>query len=159
MGFKDKLTSLKNKAIDLKNRAVNSAAKKLSESSLVLKTKEDLDEIIAKSKTTSFTSEETLETKEFIKHSIVIFVKKESEFYKDALIQMPVLATKAFASSITLKMCDLDLKDLSKYKIVETPALALFTNEKLEKLVVWEDNIKTIVKTLDLDIIKAIENI
>jgi hypothetical protein len=37
--------------------------------------------------------------------------------------------------------------------------LVLFTNKKLKKIVVWEENIKTIVKTLDLDIIKAIENI
>jgi len=97
MGFKDKLTSWKNKVVDLKNKAVSSAAKKLSESNLVLKTKEDLNKVIAKSKTTSFTSEETLETKEFIKYSVVIFVKKDSEFYKDALIQIPVLSAKAFA--------------------------------------------------------------
>jgi len=155
MGFAE----WKAKAVKLKNDTVEKMAKKLSESSLVLKTKEDLDKIIAKSKTTTFTDEKTLETKEFIKHSIVIFVKKNSEFYKDALIQVPVLATKAFASNINLKMCDLDLKDLKSYKIKETPALVLFTNEKVEKTILWEENIKTIVKTLDLDIIKAIENI
>ena len=159
MGFTDKLKSLKDKAIDLKNKAVDSAAKKFAESSLVLKNKEDLDKIITKSKTTTFTDEKTLETKTFIKHSIVIFIEKDSEFYKDALIQVPVLATKAFASNINLKMCNLDLKDLKKYKIKETPVLALFTDEKLVKLIAWEENIKTIVKTLDLDIIKAIENI
>jgi len=155
MGFKE----WKEKAVKFKNESIDKAAKKLAESSLVIKTKEDLDKLIAKSKNTTFTSEETLETKEFVKHSIVIFVKKDSEFYKDALIQVPVLATKAFASNIGLKMCDLDLKDLKKYKITETPALALFTDEKLEKAVLWEENIKKIVKTLDLDIIKAIENI
>jgi len=33
-------------------------------------------------------------------------------------------------------MCDLDLKDLSDYKITETPTLALFTDEKLSKVVI-----------------------
>ncbi len=155
MGFAE----WKAKAVKLKNDTVEKMAKKLSESSMVLKTKEDLDKIIASSKTTTFTDEKTLETKEFIKHSIVIFIKKDSDFYKDALIQLPVLSAKAFASNINLKMCDLDLKDLKSYKIKETPALVLFKDEKLEKIILWEENIKTIVKTLDLNIIKAIENI
>lgn len=151
--------ALKEKAIKFKNDTITSGAKKLAESSMVIKTKEDLDKVIAKSKNTKFTSKETWETKIFTKYSIVIFVEKKSDFYKDALIQVPVLVTKAWTSSISLKMCDLDLKDLWDYKINETPTLALFTDEKLSKVVIWEDDIKTIVKTLDLDIIKVIENI
>ena len=155
MDFKD----LKEKVLKFKDETITSGAKKIAESSMVIKSKEDLDKLIAKSKNTKFTSKETWETKVFIKHSIVIFVEKKSDFYKDALVQVPVLATKAWTSSISLKMCDLDLKDLSDYKITETPTLALFTDEKLSKVVIWEEDIKTIVKTLDLDIIKAIENI
>lgn len=151
--------ALKEKVLKFKDETITSGAKKLAESSMVIKSKEDLDKLIAKSKNTKFTSKETWETKVFIKHSIVIFVEKKSDFYKDALVQVPVLATKAWTSSISLKMCDLDLKDLSDYKITETPTLALFTDEKLSKVVIWEEDIKTIVKTLDLDIIKAIENI
>ena len=151
--------ALKQKVIKFKDDTVSSAAKKLAESGLVIKTKEDLDKLIEKSKNTSFTNKETWKTKKYKKHSIIIFVKKDSEFYKRALVQFPVLSTKAFASNIPLKMCDLALDDLKDYKITETPVLALFTNEKLVKLVTGEENIKTIVKTLDLDIIKAIENI
>ena len=151
--------ALKEKVLKFKDETITSGAKKLAESSMVIKSKEDLDKLIAKSKNTKFTSKETWETKVFIKHSIVIFVEKKSDFYKDALVQVPVLATKAWTSSISLKMCDLDLKDLSDYKITETPTLALFTDEKLSKVVIWKEDIKTIVKTLDLDIIKAIENI
>ena len=66
----------------------------------------------------------------------ITLVEKKSDFYKDALIQVPVLATKAWTSSISLKMCDLDLKELSKYKITDLPCLVLFTNEKLKKIVV-----------------------
>ena len=138
--FKEKAIKFKNTTVTkvgkFKRNTVSKAANKLAGSSLVLKTEEDLAKIIAKSKNTTFTSEKTLETKEFTKHSIVIFVKKKSEFYKDALVQVPVLATKAFASNISLKMCDLPLTKLKKYKVKTTPSLALFTNEKLEKLIV-----------------------
>lgn len=161
--FKEKAIKFKNTTVKtatkLKNSTITSAAKKLAESGLVIKTKKDLDIFIDKSKNTRFTNKETWVTSKYTKHTIVIFVEKESEFYKDALVQVPVLAAKAWSSSVSLKMSDLDLKDLKEYNIVETPALALFTNKKLSKLVSWEENIKTIVKTLNLDIIKAIKNI
>ena len=151
--------SLKEKAIKFKNDTIASSAKKLSESNLVIKKIEDLGRHIAKSKNTSLVNEKTKESKIFTKHSIVIFVEKNSDFYKDALIQIPVLVTKAWTWGIALKMSDIKIEDLKKYNIFETPSLALFTNEKLVKIIIWAENIKTIVKTLDLDIIKAIENI
>ena len=150
---------LKEKAIKFKNDTIDKAAQKLAESSIVIKKQDDLEEFIAKSKNTSFTDEKTWETKEFTKHSIVIFVKKDSDFYKQSLIDVPVLLTKAFASNLNLKICDIDLKELKDFNIKETPALVLFTNEKLEKIINWEEKIKKVVKTLDLDIIKAIKDI
>ena len=48
---------------------------------MVIKVKEDLEKHIAKSKNTKFTSKDTGETKEYTKHSIVIFVEKKSDFY------------------------------------------------------------------------------
>jgi len=150
---------VKDNTVKFTNKTIDNSAKKLSESSYVIKTKEDLDEIISKSKNTSFTNKDTLETKEFTKHSIIIFSWKDTDFYKDALISLPVLVTKAWSGWVALKMCNLDLKYLSEYKITEIPSLVLFTNEKLEKIVNGEKNINSIVKTLNLDIIKAIENI
>jgi len=151
--------SLKEKAIKFKNDAISKSAKKLSESGLVIKKIEDLDKHISKSKNTSFTSKETGETKNYTKYSIVIFAESGSKFYEDALVAVPVLVTKAWTGWIALKMSDIGLKELKKYKITETPSLALFSNEKLDRVITWEENIKTIVKTLDLDIIKTIENI
>lgn len=151
--------SIKQKAIKFKNDAISSGAKKLAESSMVIKTKEDLEKIIYKSKNTSFTNKDTGETKEFNKHSIVIFAWKNTDFYKNSLISFPVLMTKSWSQGVAFKMSDLDLKELKKYKISEFPSLVLFSNEKLNKIIVWEENIKNIVKKLDLDIIKAIDNL
>ena len=150
---------LKDKTIELKDNAIVSRASDMAKSSLVINTKEDLNSFIAKSKNTTFTYKETGVTKEIKKHFVVIFVKKKTDFYKDAMFQISILKTKAWSSSIPFKICDLFLKDLKEYKIKKTPTLALFTNEKLVKIVEWEENIKTIVKTLNIDIIKTIENI
>ncbi len=153
-----KFQKWKERAIKLKNKTISFGAEKLAKSSMVIKTKEDLEKIISKSKTTTFTDKETWEQKESIHHSIVIFVKKDSDFYKSALIHIPVLATKAFASNINLKMCNIDIKDLQDYKITENPSLTLFTDEKFIKTITWKENIEKIVKKLNLNILEAIDN-
>jgi len=58
---------LKKKAIKFGNDMVETWAKKLAESSMVINKIEDLEKFIEKSKTKSFTSSETGITKEFIK--------------------------------------------------------------------------------------------
>lgn len=150
---------LKKKALKFKDDVIDKGAKKLSESGLVINTKDDLEKFIEKSKTTSFTSQETWETKEFTKKVIVIFWEKDSDFFEKALVNLPVLVTKAFSQNIPLKMCDINLKDLGEYKIPSLPSLAVFQTEKVVKIVEWEEKINTIVKSLSLDIEWAIENI
>jgi len=149
----------KKKALKFKDDVIDKSAKKLAESSLVINTKDDLEKFIEKSKTTSFTSQETGETKEFTKKVIVIFAEKDSDFFEAALVKLPVLVTKAFSQNIPLKMCDIDLKDLSEYKIPSFPSLVVFQTEKVVKIVEWEEKINTIVKSLSLNIEEAIENI
>jgi len=50
---------LKKKALKFKDDMIDKGAKKLSESGLVINIKDDLEKFIEKSKTTSFTSQET----------------------------------------------------------------------------------------------------
>jgi hypothetical protein len=50
---------LKEKALEHTNKAIKYSATKLSESSLTIRTKEDLNKIIEKSKTTKFKNKET----------------------------------------------------------------------------------------------------
>ncbi len=155
MWFKE----FKEKALNFANKTISSAAWKLAKSSLVIKNIEDLEKFIEKSENTSFISKETWEKKVFTKHVIVIFSWKDENIYKEMLAFIPVLETKVFASNTSLKLCDLDLKDLKKYNIKSLPAVALFTNKKLEKVIYEKESIKKLVKSLDLDIIKTIQNI
>lgn len=150
---------MKKKALKFKDDMVDKWAKKLAESSMVLNTQDQLEEFIKKSQTTSFTSKETWETKTFTKRVIVIFWEKGSDFFEKSLIQLPVLVTKAFSQNIPLKMCDIDLKDLSAYKIESHPTLVIFQTEKVVKTVEGDEKISTIVKSLSLNIEEAIENI
>jgi hypothetical protein len=147
----------KKKALKFKDDIVEKWAKKLISSSLVINKIDDLEEFIKKSETNKFTSKETGETKEFIKKVIVIFSEKESDFFKNILVWLPILVTKAFSQNIPLKMCDIDIKDLSEYKIKNQPCLVVFETKKVIKIIEWEENISKIVKKLNIDITKAIE--
>lgn len=150
---------LKKKALKFKDDVVEKSAKKLAESWMVLNTQDELESFIKKSKTTSFTSKETGETKTFVKKVIVIFAEKESDFFDKSLVQFPVLVTKAFSQNIPLKMCDIDLKDLKAYKLKSLPTLVVFETEKVAKTVEGVEKISTIVKSLSLNIEEAIDNI
>ena len=149
---------LKKKAIKFGNDMVETWAKKLAESSMVINKIEDLEKFIEKSKTKSFTSSETGITKEFIKKVIVIFAEKDSSFMKKSLVWLPVLITKAFSQNIPLKMCDIKLEDLKKYDIKKLPTLVVFETEKIIDIVEWEEDINKITKSLSIDINKSIED-
>ncbi len=154
LSFKDKMLRLKSKAIDIKNDLVDKSADYLANSSLVIKDKKQLDEIIASTIPKEFTNNQTWEKKQFKRYALIIFVKKDTNFYKESLIDIPVLATKAWTQNVNMKITDLE------YKWVETfPSLVVFENKKAIKILAWEENIKKIVKTMDFDIIKQIENI
>jgi len=155
LSFKERMLQFKNKAVDFTNKTIDSSAKKLSESGAVLKSLEDFKEFIDKSKNTSFTNKETWETKFFTKRVIVIFVKKETDFYKDLLALLPVLMTKAWSQGVSIKISEFTEE---KYKITEFPSLVVFENKQLLKTISGEENIKKIVKTLNLDINSAIDS-
>ena len=149
---------LKKKAIKFGNDMVETWAKKLAESSMVINKIEDLEKFIEKSKTKSFTSSETGITKEFIKKVIVIFAEKDSSFMKKSLVWLPVLITKAFSQNIPLKMCDIKIEDLKKYDIKKLPTLVVFETEKIIDIIEWEEDINKITKSLSIDINKSIED-
>jgi len=150
--------SIKEKIIKFKDDAVISGSKKVAQSYIVIKNREDLDVFIGKSKNTYYTNKETGEKKENTRYIVTLFLKKDSTLYEEFLITMPILVAKAWAKSIPIKMCDMNLIDLSELKIIEQPSLVLFKNEKLVKIVTWEENIKTIVKKINLNIIEDIKN-
>jgi len=149
----------KKKALKFKDSIIEKWAKKLANSSLVINKMEDLEKFIEKSKIKTFTSKETGETKIFIKKVIVIFWEKDSNFFKKALIQLPVLVTKAFSKNIPLKMCDIELKDIKNYWIKSLPSLVVFETEKVIKIINSEEGITKIVTWFTINIEEAIENI
>ena len=150
---------MKKKALKFKDDMVESGAKKLAESSMVINKIEDLEEFIKKSETKTFTSKETGVTKKFIKKVIVIFAEKDSDFMKKSLISLPVLVTKAFSQNIPLKMCDIKLEELKDYTEIKTfPSLVVFETEKIIDVIEWEEDINKITKSLSIDINKSIED-
>jgi len=154
-------SKIKSKLIETKNKAVDKSAEFLWNSAFTIKTLESLNEIIKKSKKTTFTNKETWETKEFNKKIIVVFWDENSDFFKESLLSFPVLATKAFSQNITLKLAKTSIEwlKLEDYNIKETPSLLVFQDEKIIKVVSWRENILKLVKSINLDINSEIEKI
>lgn len=162
------LNSLKEKALKLKERASKTiddsiiySAKKLTESSITISNKNSLDSIIKKSKTSFFTDEKTGEKKTYKHKSIIIFWENNSFFFKKALINFPILVTKAFSQNISLKLAINKIKDvdLKEYWINSFPCLVVFENEKVYKIINGEKNIQKLVNSINLDINSEIEKI
>ncbi len=157
--------SLKKKALELKEKAsekiddvIDYWAKKIAEKSI--DEKMELEDFIEKSVETSFTSKETWETKTFKHKVVVIFWEENSDFFKDALLNLPVLKTKAFSSSIKLKLAKSKIEwvNLTDYNVEEIPSMVVFQDKKVYKVIEWEKNIEKITKSFTMDLEKEIEN-
>ena len=174
--LKDKAIEMKNKASDAKDNAVekttdtiNSWKEKIEDAKeKVIETKEnitnnqiELENIIKKSKTTTFKNSETWVEKTYKHRSIAIFTIEWSEFYKKFIYLLPVIITKAFSQNISVKLfkSKIEWLNLQDYSINEDelPALVVFEEEKLLKTIKWEENILKLVKSFSLDINKEID--
>lgn len=155
------LKSIKQKATKLKNQAVDYGAKKLVASKFTITTKQELEKFINKSIETTFTNKETLVEKKYSHRVIVIFWDEETEFFKKALYQLPVIFTKGFSQNTPVKLAKSNIEevDLKEYKVEQVPSLVVFENTKLYKVISWEENIIKLVKSFSLDINKVIEEI
>lgn len=147
---------LKQRAIKKKNEVMDNAAKKLAASKKTIHKKEQLDKVIAKSKTTSFKNKETGIEKQFKHRTIVIFAEENSDFFKDALYMLPVIATKAFTQNVVVKLAQSNIPwvELSDYQInnSELPGLVVFEEEKVLKTIHGKENILKLVKNFNLNI-------
>lgn len=161
MDFKKFVETAKNKTKEYSDKAVDFSSKKLSESKLTLKTAEELQKLIDSSQNTKFTNKETWVEKIFVKHSIIILWDEKSDFFKQALYILPVLATKGFTKNTSVKIAGNDIKDFD-YKTIqveEFPSLVLFENKEVKKVITGKENILKLVKTWNFDINELVEKL
>lgn len=161
MDFNKLLKTVKDKSKEYSNKAVKFSSEKLAESWLTLRKDKDIQKVIDSSANKKFKNKETWEEKTFIKQSIIIFWDEKSDFFKEALYVMPVLATKWFSSNITIKIWVSNIKDFDYKKngINEFPTLAMYENKELKKVIIGKKNILKLVKNWNLDIIKLIKEV
>ena len=161
MDFKKLVETAKTKTKEYSDKAVDFSSKKLSESKLTLKTSEELQKLIDSSQNTKFTNKETWVEKTFVKHSIIILWDEKSDFFKQALYILPVLATKGFTKNTSVKIAGNDIKDFD-YKTIqveEFPSLVLFENKEVKKVITGKENILKLVKTWNFDINELVEKL
>ncbi len=161
--LKDKLVKQINKWAKFSSEkfeeAVSYSANKLKEKSI--KGKRELTNFIKESKETSFTNRETWETKHFKHKVVVIFWDEKSDFFRDFLLKLPLLNTKAFASGTKFRLAVSNIRwvDLKKdYKISELPSMLVFQDEKVYKLISGKKNIEKIVKSFKMNVEEDLEN-
>ncbi len=157
--IKDKLTEATKKAWELANEKLESTWKSIINSKASIKDKEWLDLLIEKSKNKEFTSKETWEHKVFVKRSILIIAKEESDFFKSLTYEYPILVTKTFSQNIYLKLSKekIDWYDYKDLWVEEIPSIVVFENAKKLKIISWKENIQKLVKSIKLDINKEID--
>lgn len=153
-------SSLKQKAIDMWKKAIDMWTEKLAGSNFTIDTISELEEFIKTSKTTTFITQ-TWEEKIYKHKSLAIFVDEKTDFFKKLLYMFPVLLTKSFSQNMKIKLVKTSTEwlVLTNYRISEIPSLVIFEEEKFLRTISWEENILKLVKSLDLDINKQIENI
>lgn len=161
MDFNKLVKTLKDKSKQYSDKAVKYSSEKLAASWLTLRKSEDIKKIIDASANKKFKNKETWIEKTFVKQSVIIFGDEKSDFFKEALYILPILATKGFSSNIPVKIAVSWVKefDYKKNGIEEFPTLAMYENKKLKKVVVGKENILKLVKNWNLDINKLIKEV
>ncbi len=154
--LKEKMNWLKDKAIDITNKTLEKWAEAIQKSNFTIVDLATLESFISKSK--NYYND--VMKKEVTKCVIVIFATKGTDFFKKALYILPVVYTKSWTANIEVKLVDTNIEwiDLLKYNITELPSLVLFENEKVIKVVAWEEKINKIVTGLNLDIVSTIKS-
>lgn len=163
---------LKNKAIELTGKAKDKAsektksvidywAKKLTNSKYTIDSKEELDELIKKSVSTTFKNNKLKKEITYKHKTIVIFAEEWSNFFKDILFALPLMATKSFTQNIPIRLAKSKITwvKLSEYKVKAKtlPCMVIFEEEKIYKNIEWSEKILKLVKSFHLDINKLIE--
>lgn len=133
--LKKKALKLKEEAVKYSNEAYDKTANKLKDSKFVLKNKDDL--------------------KTFLKDwkKIVIFWDSNTEFYRKAIIVLPVIYTKSWANNFKIKMFESSsIENVAEYNVKFIPTMTVFKDWKITEIIEWEENILKLVKNLSLEV-------
>lgn len=152
---KEKLKQFKDKTVKAYNKTVDSQASKLIASSMTIKTLFELDNYVSKSKAYYNTELQ----KDVNKQVIAIFADRDSDFYKKILYALPLLYTKSWTWNLPIKLVDtkMDGLELSRFQINLLPSLLLIENERIVKIISWEENVMKIIKWFSFNIEKSIK--
>lgn len=135
--LKKKALELKDSAVKYGNETLDKTANKLKDSSLVIKDLAELNKFVSENK-----------------HTLVIFWKSETEFYKKSILTFPVLFAKGWANNYKIKMYDVVDFDSVKdnYKLEELPSMLIIEQGDIVEVVKWDENIMKVVKNLSLEV-------
>lgn len=130
----------------------------LQKSSFVVQSATDFEELVAASENKTSPS-----GKVYQKRSLLIIGNPQSDFFKTSLYALPVIYWKAWSQNTLVKLMSSEISgiDYGKYALVfnELPCCVVFGDKKVVKIIAWEKNINTLVKSLSLDILGTIDTL
>lgn len=141
--LKAKFNQFKEKAIEITDKTIEMTAKKISESTLVIKTQNEFETFISKSENKKFINDKW-EEKIFTKRVFIVFWDSKQDFFKEFMLSLPVLLTKSFSQNISFKVVDISNKEInySLYELKDFPTLLVFENKEMYKSISWEENLR-----------------
>ncbi len=144
-----------------KDNALNFTERNLKKSQFIIKNKEEFDTLIETSQQKTFTDPKTSIVKTFSRKALLFVCIEENDFTRNLLFKLPFIFAKSFSQdmSFALILQEIDGINLSEFQVQEKPALILFEDTKVKKVIVWEENIQKVVNSLSLDINKTIHEL
>lgn len=137
------------------NESIDIWIRKIEKSSFVLSDIKELQKVIDETKNTI-----NQYGKVSTKKTIIICAEKWSDFYRHLLSYIfPIVYWKAWTQNMWVKLCNIEKSDLKKYNVWEFPALIVFEDTKVLKVIHWKANIEKVVKNLNMDINELINNL
>ena len=153
--FKNKAQSLSSQAGKKIQAWIKKWIEKIEESWIVISDIAVLEKVILSTKNSTNDYGKIVRKK-----TIVIFAEKGSPFYKHILSYVwPIMYTKAWTQNIGVKLCNVEKEKLKKYGLEESPALLVFWDTKVIKVIHWQSNIEKVVKSSNVDINELINNL
>lgn len=158
--LKEKANELKKKALEAKDIAIKKTLEWIYNSQICIKTQTDFDSFVLKSLNNFYTDKEWVK-KETVRRSLIVYWDFQDKEFQKVLIWIPVLIAKWFSENTGLKILDTNNTDVKTeiYEEFEKPSILMYENKLLEKIVPGKESVLKVVKSLNLDINKTIDEL
>lgn len=137
-----------------KNDALSFTERNLKKSRYIIKNREEFTTLRETSRQKTYKDPKTWVVKNFTRNALLFVCGEESDFTRNLLFKLPLIFAKSFSQDMhfALMIQEIEGIDVREFQVQEKPALILFEDTAVKKVIHWEENIQKVVNSLSLDI-------